>query len=101
MKIALTSAACSFSLLFALSSPAATPLEQLQQLKAETESGTASKLTSTLLALKDIPNPIGAVSARARNFPHQEALGARNGYVLVTAYVPIRTLCARSLKPRG
>jgi subtilisin family serine protease len=86
MKTVLTGVFCSFSLLLALSSEAATPLEQLQQLKAETQSGTASKLTSTLLAAKDLPQTIGVSRVRARGLPSDEVLGIRNGYVLVTAY---------------
>ena len=101
MKIHLTSAVCSLTLLFALSSHAATPLEQLQELEAEAKSGTASKLTSTLLALKDMPKPMGAVRARAGKFPYEQALGVRNGYVLVTAYGPDPEALRTGLEAKG
>lgn len=86
MKTALTSAACSFALLFSISSQAATPAQQLQQLKAEVKSGTSAKLSSTLLALKNRSRPIGAVKARAPKFAIEEALGIHNGYIYITAH---------------
>ena len=101
MKVVLTSAACTFAVLFALSSKAATPLEQLQQLKAETQSGAASKLTSTLLAMKDMPRPIGASKVRARGRAFDEALGIHNGYVLVTAYGPDPKALRVELEAKG
>lgn len=86
MKAFLTSAVGSLALSFLPSSQAATPAEQLEKFRAEAHSGAASKLTSTLLALKDLPKTVGVSRARARGLPLDEALGIRNGHVLITAY---------------
>lgn len=101
MKTVLTSAVGSLTLLFALSSPAASPAEQLEELRAEAESGVASKLTSTLLALKDLPRTAGVSRARARGLPLDQALGIRNGYVLVSAYGPDPQALRVELEAKG
>jgi subtilisin family serine protease len=101
MKTVLTSAFGSLTLLFALSSQAAAPAEQLQKLRAEAESGAASKLTSTLLALKDLPRTVGVSRARSRGFALDEALGIRNGYVLVAAYGPDPEALRVELEAKG
>ena len=101
MKTFLTSAVGSLTLLFALSSPAATPVEQLETLRAEAESGAASKLTSTLLALKELPRTAGVSRARSRGLPLDQALGIRNGYVLVAAYGPDPQALRVELETKG
>src|SRR5690348_76388 len=101
MKTLLMSGLSSLTLLFALSSQAAPPNEQLEKLRSETESGAAAKLTSTLLALKDLPGTVGASRARARGLPLEQALGIRNGYVLVAAYGPDPEALRVALEAKG
>jgi len=101
MKTVLTSAACSLSLLFAASSHAQTAVEKLQQLKAEAQSGPASKLASSLLALKDRPRRIGVVRARTATSPYDQAMGIHDGHVLVTAYGPDPASLRSELEAKG
>jgi hypothetical protein len=101
MTTVLTSAVGALTLLFALSSQAASPAEQLEKLKAEADAGSGSKLTSTLLALKDLPRTVGLSRARSRGLPLDQALGIRNGYVLVAAYGADPQALRGELEARG
>jgi len=101
MRTVLTSTVGLLALGFALSSQAASPVEPLEKLRAAAESGASSKLTSTLLALKDLPRAVGVSRARAGDLRLEEALGIRNGYVLVSAYGPDPQALRVALEAKG